>query len=291
MQGEQTKVVRTFKGYLEVTTSEFSTIRKCNYDNDDIAEVYIPQEYIHKYQLRNGDEIMCTCKESNGNMLMSSLFTINQISRVKWDIDRPWFNNLKNIAPTTINAGGDYIQTIANKFRLFCGDNVFLYLNKSSQKNQILSNIFDELSEVFDKVVYINTKYNPTTKVSDNYNVVKFCALFTEESENKIAIALLGANYAKRMIELGKRVAVIIDDVESIMTLDKQHYGDEMPISKTILSSAKVSTIGSGTTFSVISLRTQEISAYEMNSMFKLAETLGIVFENNEIDLFNSYRV
>jgi len=70
---ESTKIVVTFKGYLEVRLSEYSVIRSCDIGSK-ISFAYISRKYIDYYKLRNGDEILCTCSEIDGNMVVTSLF-------------------------------------------------------------------------------------------------------------------------------------------------------------------------------------------------------------------------
>ena len=289
LSGKHTQVVSTFKGYLEVTQSEFSIIRRCDC-TADLLVVYISQEDVSKYQLRNGDEIVCTYKTIDGLNILDSIFTINQESRYYWNVDRPWFNELNHSRAKSLKGVGDYTKSIVSKFKLLEGDSVFLYLNKTTQKNHILLKFVEELSAMFDKVVYINPQYKLSTTLGDEYKVVTFCTQSNESFNTKVTITLLGANYVKRLVEMGKRVAVLIDDIESILALDK-NYDTEMPISKTILNSIKVSNRGSGTNFTIISLRNNNLNSYNINDIFRSSETLGIVIENNEIDLFNSYRI
>ncbi|MBQ7797712.1 MAG: hypothetical protein IJ371_01160, partial [Clostridia bacterium] len=120
--GYNTQIVNTFKGYLEVTKSDFSIIRNCDCDSDNCFNVYVPQQYINKYQLRNGDELVCTCKESKGKMLLTSLFAINQESRYTFNCSRPWFKDLPYVKKSrNLNIDGEYMTTIINKFELFEG--------------------------------------------------------------------------------------------------------------------------------------------------------------------------
>ncbi len=288
---EETKVVVTFKGYLEVCKHSFSLLRKSDSDNAKTSLVYVPEQYISRYKLRNGDEIMCTCKEDNGRMLMDSLLNINQIPYYNWNVDRPWFKDLKTSTKIKkLSNFGEYIEPIATKFGLHKGDNVCVYLNKNTQKTNTLDKLVIELSAMFDRVIYINPHCGTNPPITNSYNVVKFCTSANEEIRNQITIAALGANYARRLIELGQSVAIIIDNIDAIISLDRIHNG-EMPLCKTLLSSAVATNDGAITLFTLISLRTDSVSSYILPDIFKSTETLGIVVDNNEIDLHNSYRI
>ena len=143
---------------------------------------------------------------------------------------------------------------------------------------------------MFDKVVYINLNYNEFIDFNGNYNVAKFCADVNDKPNKKGAIALLGINYAKRLIELGKNVAIIVDDIDSIQVVEND-LKNEVPILKNLLNCSKVSKNGSATDFTVVPLRFSTLRSVKLPEICKANETLGIVVDNNEIDLFHSYRI
>lgn len=287
--GEGSKVIRTFKGYLEISKTR-SVIRKCDCVDSQFTVVDIPQECIYRYQLRNGDEILCSCNEDGDKMVLNTLFTINGISCYDWVVDRPWLKNmnLSGIDVLNINQSG-YLNDISNKFGLRLGDSVCLYLNRTSQKQQVLSQLIGELSAVFDKVVYINPQGNNVFAPKES-NVIKFCALNSERIECQINIALLGANHVKRLIEMGKKVAMVVDDINSIRLLD-QKFGADSPVAKTILGSVKACGNGASMLFMLVPIKFCTFDSLDSYGVLTNAETLGVVFDNNQVDLFNSYRV
>lgn len=291
LSSQNTQVITTFKGYLEVTSNDFSIIRKCTCDNNEISTIYIHKDDVNKYRLRHGDEIVCTCQQNDGKMVLNTLFSINQQSRYMWNINRPWFKNLNTCKTLKeLKAVGEYSKAIVNKFGLFEGDNVFIYLNKSTQKSQVLSKLIQELSAMFDKVIYINPQYQSSIILENGNNVVKFCAPVNATNNYQTTVVLLGVQHARRLIEMGKRVVLLIDNLEVITSLDKI-YAPEMPISKTILATIKPCENCSCTSFGLISLRTNDINSYKIPNGLKNYETLGLVVDCNEIDIFNSYRI
>lgn len=291
MGGEDTDIIITFKGYLEVTASAFSIIRRCDGERARFSVVYMPEYYVRKYRLRNGDEIVCTCKESNGKMLMTSLMTINEIPHYRWECQRPWFRELSiyNRA-RKVKVSGEFTDIIDKKLRLLKGDNVFVYINKNSQKANTLNTMIEEFSKSFDKIIYINPQCKDLLAIPDKNNIVKFCTRFEDSVRAKTIVALLGANYAKRLVEINYNIAIIIDDIDAIATLDME-YLNETPISKTILNSAKATKDGSATSFTMVSLKLNTLKSFSKNNIFRSVETLGIVIDKNQVDLYHSYRV
>lgn len=288
--GNHTKVVHTFEGYLEVVDNEFSFIRRCDCDKIEFSVIYLPKYFIYKYLLRSGDHIMGTCIQHNGKMMLNALFTINHKSRYQWNTERPWFNDLKEVKSKKLKSKGDFLATIINKFGLVEGDRAFLYLTKTTQKNQITTKLMYESTQMFDKVIYININYSPSTLNTEGYNITKFCSTIGENSNIVISTVLLACQYAKRLIELGKKIAIIVDNIEDIIALDNKYFPD-MSICKTLFGTAKVLETGSCVLMSAVSLRNRNIQTFDLPSICKTVETLGVVVDNNEIDLFNSYRI
>ena len=283
------KIVYTFTGHLEVRKDDYSIIRCCDCDKSEIKQVYISKDYINKYQLRHGDEIMCTCKKDNGKMVLDSLFNINQVPRRKWDIVRSWFTNIKSVKSEPIICNDAYIKDIINKFGLFKGDNTFVYLTKESKKQVVLSHFIKGLSSYFDKIIYINPNYIQNSLIEDN-NIVKFVSVIDDKPNIKITTILLATQYAKRMVELGKKVALFIDDIKSITELDKL-YSDDHSIITNIYGTTKVCSSSCCNTFSFISLRNSSIQSLDICAIYQSVETLGLVVDEDSIDLFHSYRI
>ena len=284
------KIIRTFKGYLEISLDEYSIVRRMDGVNSLNSIVYMPQYYVCKYQLRNGDEIVGTCSKVGNQMVITSLFTINQISCNQWEVDRPWFKQLShNMSASNLTSNGEYLQAIINKFGIIKGDNVFLYLTRASTKSTVLPHLLNELSPLFDQIIYINPSYKPTI-LGEASNVVKFCAKFSAPHKFRMSVALLGAQYARRMIEMGKNVAMVVDDIDSVAQLDKNEP-TEMPVCKTVWNTSKATQNGSGTMFTIVSLKTSDTNPFATSNILKGVETLGVIIEADQVDLFNSYRV
>lgn len=287
---ESTKIVVTFKGYLEVRLSEYSVIRSCDIGSK-ISFAYISRKYIDYYKLRNGDEILCTCSEIDGNMVVTSLFNVNQISRYNWNYERPWIRDLKQIKTSKdLKPAGDFSQEIVDRFGLFKGDNVFMYLTKNSQKNIFIPQLIDELDRIFDKIIYINPMCQSSVYLGENHNITRFCTSVMDTPNKRATVTLLGINHIKRMIEMGKNVVVLVDDINTIYELEKQ-LEQQFPICQNLLNNIIVTKNGSSTDFILVPLRFNSLKSVKIPDVFKSSETMGIVIENNQIDLFNSYRI
>ena len=289
--GEETQIIRTFKGYLEIIRP-ISVLRRYSDDNQALSKVFVSEDYIDRFHLRTGDEIVCTYIQSKGQYVIKSIIEINGVPYYNWTLDRPLYQDIEEIYNLeNIDGVGEYTDIIRDKFDLSKGDNVFMYINKNTRKANMLMKFVDELSEMFDKVVYINPQFKHYKLSTNKRNVIKFCASATTRAKFQLLTTLTGIAHARRLVELGKNVAVVVDEINSIALLD-QEVGDgkDLAVSKAVLTSTIHSKCGSCTMFTLVPLLSDAVNSFKIHDIFRSLESIGVVIDNNEIDLFNSYR-
>ena len=285
----ENNLIITTKGYLEVH-SPYGVIRKSQYDsNDSLSLVLIPEKDIYQYQLKNGDQISCTCTKIDGNKYMAhKILAINGKKFDKWECFRPVFNAMPSKElKGKVDLDGNLKDAI-KRFGLFRGDNVFMYMGAKSNKSQVVNEAIYNLAMVFDKIVYIKPNCKEFEYINDD--IVRFSTKFEESAVNQIHTALLGINYAKRLVEQGLNVAVVVDDLNALAVLDS-YVKNDMIISKTILSSNKDTSNGSLTLFNVMPYIQENSTVGNMHELFKSVQTLALVFDNEYVNLYDSKRI
>ena len=289
--GEKTQIIRTFKGYLEIVRP-ISVLRRYSDDKQTLPKVFVSEDYIDRFHLRTGDEVVCTYIQSKGQYVIKSIIEINGVPYYNWCLDRPLYRDIEEVYDVkTIDGAGEYTDVISDKFDLSKGDNVFMYINKNTRKANMLMKFVDELSEMFDKVIYINPQFKHYKLSTNKRNVIKFCASASTGAKFQLLTALTGIAHARRLVELGKNVAVVVDDINSIALLDKEvGDGRDLAVSKSVLTSTIHSRCGSCTMFTLIPLLSDAVNSFKIHDIFRSLESIGMVVDNNEIDLFNSYR-
>lgn len=289
LDSNETNLIITTKGYLEIH-SPYGVIRKSQYDSSDaLAIVFIPEKEIYKYQLKNGDQISCTCTKIDGNKYMAHrILAINGKKLDKWECFRPVFNIMPNKElKCKVDLEGNLKDAI-KRFGLFKGDNVFMYMGAKSNKSQVVNEVMYNLAMVFDKIVYINPSCKEFEYINDD--IVRFCTKFEESAVNQIHTALLGINYSKRLVEQGLNVAVVVNDLNMLAVLDS-YVKNDMIISKTILSSNKATSTGSLTLFNIIPYLNENSTVSNMYELFKSVQTLSLEFDNEYVNLYDSKRI
>lgn len=286
--GPKTQIVRTFKGYLEVARP-WGILHRSNCHSKNVERVYIADYYIDKYLLRNGDEISCMYVEKQGKYIVESLLTINDECYCNWDKNRVWFNDIKSVSkPIVLKADKDNACTkVVNGLEMCRGDFVSVYLKDASRGGGWIEKFIAGANSTFDKVVVINPKVKSNYQLVEGLNIVNFCAEFTDSRYKQTLTCLLGANYVKRLVELGKNVLVVVDDVNSVYALD-ECYNGEKPITKTLLSCVKSYKKGGSIMFGIVPFSKEE--GDREYSLFKSLETVGLVIDKAEADIYSSYR-
>lgn len=285
--GPQTQIIRTFKGYLEVLRP-MGVLRASNNYEQDVSRVYVPEFYIDKYKLRNGDEIACVYTEQSGKFVMQSLLSINGETYETWNVDRCWFDEIK-CSPKQISAKGSDSNKCLSVIRglsLRRGDNVFVRLKDHSRELGWLQKFIRDASELFDRVVIVNPKMRNGEELVTADNVVNFSTEFTDSVHNQILACVLGANYVKRLVEMNKTVAFIVDDLNYISTLDNAFNG-ESPVIKTIFSCIKANKKGGSIMFGLLPY--SRVQGYP--AVFKAFETVNLIVDRGEADLYSSARL
>lgn len=285
--GPQTQVVRTFRGYLEVLRP-MGILRANNCFEPDVGKVYVPEFYIDKYKLRNGDEIACVYTEQCGKFVLQSLLTINGVTYSNWDPERAWFDEI-SCEPKPISVkGSDTNKCIAiiRKLQLCRGDNVFVHFRDYARELKWTQEFIKLASELFDRVVVINPKVINDFELVNADNVVNFSAEVSDPTHNQIMACVMGANYVKRLVEMGKSVAVFVDHLHYLSSLDSGFNG-ENPVTKTVFSCIKANRKGGSIMFAMFPFS----NVQKTYNFFNSFETVSLMVDKGEADLFSSKRL
>lgn len=287
LENEDTNFIVTFKGYLEIH-SPYGVVRKGCFDSENpLSLAFIHESEIEKYHLKNGDQLLCACKKvANDKHIVSDILAVNGCKICNWNKNRGVFKNLAEKKNKNLVRISGMLSDAVKRFGIYRGDNIFINLSSNSPKHSITSEIIYNCAMAFDRVVHIKPICNDFEIINDD--IARFYTKFEESVVHQIHTALLGINYAKRLVEQGLSVAVIVDDLNSLIVLD--NYAKDMIISKTILSSNKNTDNGSLTLFNIIP-NIKDTSATNIYEVVKTMQTLSLKLDGKFINLVDSKRV
>ena len=217
------------EGHLDLRDDGYGFLRVNGFlpSRDD---VYVPVKFVRQYGLRKGDHLIGAYRPANRSEKNPALLRLDTINGIDSEnaTDRPDFADLTPVYPDTRlrleraedpeNATSRAIDLIAPIGK---GQRVLIVSDARSGRKEIIKEISQSLesnySEVKLLVLLIDTPPEHVTEMRRWLTRSDIAAsTFDQSPEEHVAIAELTIERAKRMVEMGEDVAVIIDGMTSL---------------------------------------------------------------------------
>ena len=229
------------EGHLDLRDDGYGFLRVNGFlpSRDD---VYVPVKFVRQYGLRKGDHLLGAFRPANRSEKNPALLQLDAINGIQVDgaLNRPDFADLTPVYPNTklkLERQEDPENITSRSLDLIApigkGQRVLIVADPRSGRQDLIKEISQSIesnySEVKLLVLLIDT---PPEKVTEmrrwltKSDVV--ASTFDQSPEEHVAIAELTIERAKRMVELGEDVAVIIDGMTSLArayNLMSSNYG------------------------------------------------------------------
>ena len=217
------------EGHLDLRDDGYGFLRVNGFlpSRDD---VYVPVKFVRQYGLRKGDHLIGAYRPANRSEKNPALLKLDAINGNDTNnlSDRPDFSDLTPIHPDTRlrlersedpdNATSRAIDLVAPIGK---GQRVLIVSNPRSGREEVIKEISQSIesnySEVKLLVLLLDTPPENVTEMRrwlTRSDVV--ASTFDQSPEEHVAIAELTIERAKRMVEMGEDVAVIIDGMTSL---------------------------------------------------------------------------
>ena len=232
-------------GTLESTPDGYGFLRSADYDYlSSPDDIYVSKEQIRQYGLKNGDTVECTIrvnKDPDKFFPMDKVIRINGLDP-KLAKNRIAFENLTALFPS-------------EKFRLCTGKNdplsiriidLFSPIGKGQRglivaqpktgKTVLLKEIANAIAanhpEVYMIVLLIDERPEEVTDMARNVNAEVIASTFDEPAENHVKVANIVHEKAKRLVESGHDVVILLDSITRLA----RAYNTVAPSSGKVLS-------------------------------------------------------
>lgn len=217
------------EGHLDLRDDGYGFLRVNGFlpSRDD---VYVPVKFVRQYGLRKGDHLVGAYRPANRSEKNPALLKLDAINGTDTNnlSDRPDFSDLTPVHPDTRlrlersedpdNATSRAIDLVAPIGK---GQRVLIVSNPRSGREEVIKEISQSIesnySEVKLLVLLLDTPPENVTEMRrwlTRSDVV--ASTFDQSPEEHVAIAELTIERAKRMVEMGEDVAVIIDGMTSL---------------------------------------------------------------------------
>lgn len=212
----------TVKGILDVTTEGHGFLRPKFTPSD--KDVYISQSQIRRFLLRNGDEVEGQARQPKENERYWGLLKVEKINGVVAEemANRPRFDDLTPIYPNTLlrlETGPLPIST--RLMDLLCpigfGQRGLIVSPPKAGKTTILKEIAAGVTANYPNVhlmaALIGERPEEVTDLTRSIKGEVLASNFDESPQAQTRVAEVALDRAKRLVEMGKDVVVLLDSI------------------------------------------------------------------------------
>ena len=212
------------EGVLEQHISGYGFLRTNNYENSK-DDIYVSAQNIKKYNMRRGDKIKGKAKAviSGGSAALQEVLAINDLDPQLF-FKRQNFDDLLPYYPTDrikLESQGQENSVAIRLIDLFCplgmGQRGLIVAPPKTGKTTLLKMIAQSIEknhkDVKLIVLLIDERPEEVTDIKRSINGEVVFSTFDESPEHHIRAAELVINRAKRLVEVGQNVIILMDSI------------------------------------------------------------------------------
>lgn len=232
-------------GVLELMPDGYGFLRSSDYNYlSSPDDVYVPQQIIKQYGLKTGDVIECTIRpprEGEKYFPMSKILRVNGLNPVSVR-DRVPFEHLVPLFPEekfdiTGGTTGNISTRIVDMFApIGKGQRALIVAPPKTGKTILLKDIANAIAEnnpeTYIIMLLIDERPEEVTDMARSVNAEVIASTFDEPAERHVKIAGIVLEKAKRLVECGHDVVIMLDSITRLA----RAYNTVSPASGKILS-------------------------------------------------------
>ena len=211
------------KGILEILPDGKGFLRTENYYPSE-GDVYVSQTQIKKFGLKTGDEVLGTARVPKENERYHGLLRVESINglSIESSRERRDFDKLTPIFPTErfpleTEPGNITARIIDLISPIGKGQRGLIVAPPKAGKTTLIKNIANSITEnnpeVLLFVLLIDERPEEVTDISRSVRGTVVASTFDEVPENHIRVSDIVLERAKRLVEMGNDVVVLLDSI------------------------------------------------------------------------------
>lgn len=214
---------KTVCGLIDITADGYGFLRSNGYDSGE-EDIYVSPTQIRRFRLKKGDKILGLTRESKESEKFSPLIYINEINDIKVSElkTRKDFDDLIPIYPNekyTLETEKNEVSTRIIDFLVPIGkgQRALIVAPPKAGKTSLLRSILKGIeinnpkSKIF--VLLIGERPEEVTEMKRFTKAEVIASTFDELPQNHIRLAEFVLERAKRLVELGEDVVVLVDSI------------------------------------------------------------------------------
>lgn len=214
---------KTVCGLIDITADGYGFLRSNGYDSGE-EDIYVSPTQIRRFRLKKGDKILGLTRESKESEKFSPLIYINEINDIKVSElkIRKDFDDLIPIYPNekyTLETEKNEVSTRIIDFLVPIGkgQRALIVAPPKAGKTSLLRSILKGIeinnpkSKIF--VLLIGERPEEVTEMKRFTKAEVIASTFDELPQNHIRLAEFVLERAKRLVELGEDVVILVDSI------------------------------------------------------------------------------
>ena len=215
------------EGVLELCISGYGFLRVNNYENSD-KDIYVSNQIIRKHNLKRGDTIRCVAQKLRGRDLAALQEIISINGKVPGETNlRPNFDDLIPYYPTDrikLEVAGENDISL-RCIDLFCplgmGQRGLIVAPPKTGKTTLLKKIAKSIETNYKDIkliiLLIDERPEEVTDFKRDIESEVVFSTFDENPEHHKKAAELVINNAKRLVEAGQNVVILMDSITRLV--------------------------------------------------------------------------
>lgn len=210
-------------GYLEIVDDGYGFLRQENF-LPGMNDVYVSQSQIRRFALRTGDLVTGQVRPPKNGEKYYGLLRVEAVNGVDPEVakTRPYFDNLTPVFPNRVinletipqNLSTRLLNLIAPVGR---GQRGLIVSPPKAGKTMLLKNIANAVAtnyaDIHLMVCLIGERPEEVTDMRRSVKGEVISSTFDEPVENHIRVAEMALERAKRIVETGKDVFILLDSI------------------------------------------------------------------------------
>lgn len=214
---------KTVCGLIDITADGYGFLRSNGYDSGE-EDIYVSPTQIRRFRLKKGDKILGLTRESKETEKFSPLIYINEINDIKVSElkTRKDFDDLIPIYPNekyNLETEKNEVSTRIIDFLVPIGkgQRALIVAPPKAGKTSLLRSILKGIelnnpkSKIF--VLLIGERPEEVTEMKRFTKAEVIASTFDELPQNHIRLAEFVLERAKRLVELGEDVVILVDSI------------------------------------------------------------------------------
>ena len=229
-EGFEVGGIKTVVGYVEIFANNSALLNVL--EHNEFVSYFVSPSIVENFGLRFGDKICAEIELKDGQVVIKSILNINDCPISRSGKTRKNFEKLTHEIPTE---NVKFENKSFEKFEIKKGESVYFYGNNNNENTISLIKLLNAAK--FDRKIYLNISVADKNRIFLNElkNSEQFAVNLTADVDVAKKAIMLSVERAKRAMENGEDVAILIDDLLSVKSVDN----DVMTMLKSIVTITK----------------------------------------------------